>query len=212
MAAACDAGSPKVVEWAALLAWRERSRAEGKTVVWTNGCFDLLHVGHVRSLRAARALGDSLVVGVNSDASVRRLKGAGRPIVPAAERAEVLAALECVDRVVLFEELDPEAALATAEARTSIARGPITRRRTASPSPKPKSSRAYGGRVEFLPLSPAVSTSDLVKRICTLAGRERGDNESAPMLRLRVSRGAGGRPLREAGRHAPSAAPTSPGA
>src|SRR5579862_2976328 len=95
--------SSKVVDWTVLLTARARYRAEGKTVVWTNGCFDLLHVGHIRSLQAARAFGDVLVVGVNSDESVRRLKGPRRPIVPALERIEVLAALECVSHVVLFE-------------------------------------------------------------------------------------------------------------
>src|SRR5205823_2099125 len=76
----------KAVSWDALLKWRAQARQEKKTVVWTNGCFDLLHVGHVRNLQAARSLGDVLVVGVNSDASVRQLKGAGRPLVPAAQR------------------------------------------------------------------------------------------------------------------------------
>jgi rfaE bifunctional protein nucleotidyltransferase chain/domain len=79
-------------------------RAEGKRLVLANGCFDLLHVGHVRYLQAARALGDALVVGLNSDASVRRLKGPGRPVMPAAERAELLAAVSGVDAVVVFEE------------------------------------------------------------------------------------------------------------
>src|SRR6266581_4818895 len=92
----------KVMTWEPLLAWREAARREGRVVVWTNGCFDLLHVGHVRGLQKARGLGDGLVVGVNDDASVRRLKGTGRPIVPAAERAELLAGLACVDAVVLF--------------------------------------------------------------------------------------------------------------
>jgi rfaE bifunctional protein nucleotidyltransferase chain/domain len=86
---------------------RARWRAEGLKTVFTNGCFDLLHAGHVRYLNAARALGDRLIVGLNSDASVRRLKGEGRPVTPAEERAEVLAALEAVDAVVLFEEDTP---------------------------------------------------------------------------------------------------------
>ncbi|HXG14879.1 MAG TPA: adenylyltransferase/cytidyltransferase family protein [Calidithermus sp.] len=90
------------VEEAAALA--ERLRAEGKRIVLANGCFDLLHVGHVRYLRAARRLGDVLFVGVNSDAAVRRLKGPGRPLVPAAERAEIVAALAAVDHVVIFDE------------------------------------------------------------------------------------------------------------
>src|SRR5215510_14131646 len=79
-------------------------RRAGRRVVLANGCFDLLHVGHVRYLSAARALGDALIVGVNSDASVARLKGPGRPLMPAAERAEVVGALRAVDAVVLFDE------------------------------------------------------------------------------------------------------------
>src|SRR3989442_4760406 len=83
-------------------------RARRKRIVFTNGCFDLLHIGHTRYLQAARELGDVLVVGVNTDASVRaQNKGAGRPLVPEAQRAEVLAALACVDYVVLFDEPDP---------------------------------------------------------------------------------------------------------
>jgi rfaE bifunctional protein nucleotidyltransferase chain/domain len=82
-------------------------RAAGKRLVLANGCFDLLHVGHVRYLQAARALGDALVVGLNSDASVRRLKGPGRPVMPAAERAELIAAVSGVDAVVVFEETAP---------------------------------------------------------------------------------------------------------
>lgn len=81
-------------------------------MVFTSGCFDLLHVGHVRSLEQARGLGDRLVVGVNADATVRRLKGAGRPVLPARQRAELLAALACVDWVFLFAEPTPRASLA----------------------------------------------------------------------------------------------------
>ena len=88
-----------------------RARRRGKRVVFTNGCFDLLHVGHVRSLEQARGLGDRLVVAVNSDASVRRLKGPTRPLVPARQRAEVLAALACVDWVVVFGEDTPLAVI-----------------------------------------------------------------------------------------------------
>src|SRR2546428_756444 len=89
-----------------------RLRAEGKRIVLANGCFDLLHVGHVRYLEAARALGDVLFVGVNGDAAVARLKGAGRPLMPARERAEVLAALRAVDHVVVFEEDTADALVA----------------------------------------------------------------------------------------------------
>lgn len=83
------------------------AQRRGERVVFTNGCFDLLHVGHLRSLEEARALGDRLVVAVNGDASVRRLKGAGRPLVPARQRAELLAGLACVDWVVVFGETTP---------------------------------------------------------------------------------------------------------
>ena len=83
------------------------AQRRGERVVFTNGCFDLLHVGHLRSLEQARALGDRLVVAVNGDASVRRLKGAGRPLVPARQRAELLAGLACVDWVVVFAETTP---------------------------------------------------------------------------------------------------------
>src|ERR671938_1304026 len=88
---------------------RARLRDEGRRLVFTNGCFDILHVGHVRYLEAARRLGDALLVAVNSDRSVRALKGAGRPVVGERERAEVLAALACVDFVTVFDEESPRA-------------------------------------------------------------------------------------------------------
>src|SRR5437763_6003936 len=97
----------KVLNLPELQAVRAVYRRAGRTVVWTNGCFDLLHAGHVRSLHAASELGDVLVVGLNSDASVRRLKGEGRPVQSENDRAEVLAALECVDHVVVFDDLTP---------------------------------------------------------------------------------------------------------
>ena len=87
---------------------REQLRRERKMLVFTNGCFDLLHAGHVRYLNQARALGDALVVGLNSDASVHTLKGKGRPIIPEAERAEILAALSSVDCVFVFDDLTPQ--------------------------------------------------------------------------------------------------------
>ena len=89
------------------VAWLDRVKADGDRVVFTNGVFDLLHPGHVRYLRQARALGDALVVGVNTDRSVRVIKGESRPVTPESERAEILAALACVDVVVLFDEETP---------------------------------------------------------------------------------------------------------
>ncbi len=97
-------GATKLREADALARDLAERREGGERIIFTSGCFDLLHVGHVRSLWAARALGDRLVVGLNSDASVRALKGEERPFFPAAERAEVLSALECVDDVVIVEE------------------------------------------------------------------------------------------------------------
>jgi rfaE bifunctional protein nucleotidyltransferase chain/domain len=90
-----------------------RGKRNGKRVVFTNGCFDVLHPGHVRSLEAARGLGDCLIAGLNGDESVRALKGPGRPVIPASERAEILASLECVDAVVVFEDLTPQKAIAS---------------------------------------------------------------------------------------------------
>ncbi len=90
----------------------ENLKSKGKVVVTTNGCFDVLHLGHLRYLQAARQLGDLLVVAINSDSSVRELKGVNRPLIPEAERAEMLAGLECVDYVVIFPELTPMKLLA----------------------------------------------------------------------------------------------------
>jgi D-beta-D-heptose 7-phosphate kinase/D-beta-D-heptose 1-phosphate adenosyltransferase len=89
-----------------------REKRNGRRVVFTNGCFDLLHPGHIGSLEQARALGDALIVGLNSDASVHQLKGAGRPVLPERERAEMLVALECVDAVVIFDDLTPQEVIA----------------------------------------------------------------------------------------------------
>ncbi len=97
----------KVKERDELIKIAERLREEGKRIVFTNGCFDLLHVGHIRLLRKAKELGDILIVGLNSDSSARKIKGVERPIVPQDERAEVLSALEMVDYVTFFEETDP---------------------------------------------------------------------------------------------------------
>jgi rfaE bifunctional protein nucleotidyltransferase chain/domain len=151
----------KVVEWDDLLALRETWRRDGRRVVWTNGCFDVLHVGHVRSLETAAALGDVLVVGVNSDESVRQLKGPGRPIVTVGERAEVVASLEAVDHVVVFEEPTPEAALDRLR--------PEVHAKGADYADKPLPERAvveaYGGRVELLPLVEGASTTAIAARL-----------------------------------------------
>ncbi|HEV2378399.1 MAG TPA: adenylyltransferase/cytidyltransferase family protein [Terriglobia bacterium] len=105
-------GTERIVARQSLKALGDRLRREGRTIAFANGCFDLLHAGHVRYLEAARAEGDVLVVGVNGDETVRALKGPGRPVLPSAARAELVAALEAADYVVVFEELTAQAALA----------------------------------------------------------------------------------------------------
>lgn len=154
----------KVVDWPRVIAYREQARADGRTVVWTNGCFDLLHVGHVRNLQAAKARGDLLIVGLNSDASVSRLKGKGRPILPETERAELLASLACVDYVVIFNEDTPETALARLEPEIHC-KGTDYAPPNGKPIPEEGTVKKYGGRIEFLPLVEDHSTSDLVNRI-----------------------------------------------
>jgi phosphoheptose isomerase len=153
-----------VVELAELRTLRETWRAGARTVVWTNGCFDLLHVGHLASLAAARALGDVLVVGINSDAAVTRLKGDGRPVVGAADRAALLAALRPVDYVVVFDEDTPEAILD--QVRPDIAcKGADYGGPDGKPIPERAIVEAYGGRVAILPILEGRSTTRLVKAL-----------------------------------------------
>jgi rfaE bifunctional protein nucleotidyltransferase chain/domain len=154
----------KTPPWDALVSLRERYRRENKIVVWTNGCFDLLHVGHVRSLQAARSLGDVLIVGVNSDASVRDLKGPGRPILPQGERVELLAALACVDYVIVFSEPTPETALARLKPDVHC-KGADYAPPHGRPVPEKALVHSYGGRIEFLPFIPGISTTDIVRSI-----------------------------------------------
>jgi rfaE bifunctional protein nucleotidyltransferase chain/domain len=150
-----------------LLELGNRLRAAGQLVVWTNGCFDLVHAGHVRSLQSARALGDVLVVGINSDASVRRLKGSGRPILPAVERAELIASLRCVGYAVVFDEDTPEECIR--RLRPDIhCKGADYAPPHGKPIPEATLLESYGGRVAFLPLIEGLSTSELVRRIKNL--------------------------------------------
>lgn len=151
----------KVLSLKELLPIRERLKTEGKTLVLTNGHFDLLHVGHVRCLKQAKALGDVLVVGLNSDASTRYLKGAGRPLVPQEERAEVLAALECVDYVVIFEERAAEGLVAALRPEVYVKGGDWA----LEDLPEAKTVAECGGRVEILPQVPGRSTTEIIKTI-----------------------------------------------
>jgi len=140
----------RVAEW----------RRAGQQIVLANGCFDLLHVGHIRYLRGAKALGGKLVLAMNSDASVRQMKGEGRPLMPEQERAEIVAALSDVDAVVLFEEPDVRALIR--EIRPDIqAKGTDYTRENV---PERDEVMAYGGRIEIVGDPKDHSTSELLKR------------------------------------------------
>lgn len=130
------------------------------SVVTTNGCFDVLHIGHLKLLRQAKSLGDILVVAVNDDDSVRCLKGPDRPLVPAAERAELLAALEPVDYVVLFSEETPERVLDAIRPAVHVKGGDYR----VEDLPEARVVERGGGRVVIVPVVPGRSTSDLLKR------------------------------------------------
>jgi D-beta-D-heptose 7-phosphate kinase/D-beta-D-heptose 1-phosphate adenosyltransferase len=146
---------------AALVRERQAWREAGRRVVLTNGCFDLLHAGHLALLEAARHEGDALVVAINSDASVRRLKGEGRPLVPEVERAEALAALEAVDRVVVYDE-DTPLAVVKALVPDVLVKGADW---GADEIVGRAEVEAAGGRVVRVALVPGRSTSGLVERI-----------------------------------------------
>ena len=138
--------------------------AAGRVVVWTNGAFDALHAGHLASLEAAAALGDILIVGVNSDTAVRRLKGEGRPLVPDSDRARLLASLRAVDYAVVFSEDTPEKILTALEPDIHC-KGDDYRPPDGKPVPERALVESYGGRVEFLPLVGGHSTTGLVERL-----------------------------------------------
>ncbi|HEY8598762.1 MAG TPA: adenylyltransferase/cytidyltransferase family protein [Thermomicrobiales bacterium] len=159
----------QVTDLAALSGMLAADRASGRRIVLTNGHFDLLHVGHLRYLRAARALGDLLVVGMNDDACTRRLKGPRRPIVPEDERAELLAALDPVDWVVLFST-DTAVELVEALRPDIYVKGgdyTVSTDPAAQGKPLPEAAvvRRYGGEVALIPLVPGRSSSDIVARV-----------------------------------------------
>lgn len=144
-----------------LLSIRERMRAEGKKVVFTNGCFDLLHIGHIRYLAEAKSQGDVLFVGVNSDSSVRKLKGDKRPLVKAVERAELLAALESCDYITIFNELTPESLIRALQPDVHVKGGDYRK----EDLPEAKLVESYGGEVVLVNLILDHSTTDLIKVI-----------------------------------------------
>jgi rfaE bifunctional protein nucleotidyltransferase chain/domain len=146
-----------------------RLRAEGKRIVLANGCFDLLHVGHVRYLTAARALGDVLFVGINGDATVARLKGSGRPLMPAVERVELLGALRAVDHVVVFDE-------DTADRLVSLVRPDVHAKGTdytEQSVPERDTVEALGARIAIAGDPKTHSTKDVIATILTRFGTGR---------------------------------------
>ena len=145
----------RIEEFAATL------RAAGARVVFTNGCFDILHAGHVRYLAAARALGDVLILGLNSDASVRRLKGETRPVNSAEDRAEVVGALASVDYVVIFGEDTAEELIARVRPAVYAKGGDYTRETL----PEARIVESYGGEVAFIPLVEGKSTTGMIAKM-----------------------------------------------
>jgi rfaE bifunctional protein nucleotidyltransferase chain/domain len=143
---------------------RDRLRAAGKTLVFTNGHFDLLHVGHLDYLEKAGTLGDALFVGINGDASTEALKGSGRPIVPAADRARLIAALRCVDAAILFETLTADDLISALKPEIYVKGGDYRDRDL----PERPTVERCGGRVVLIDLLPERSTTALIARIRAL--------------------------------------------
>ena len=154
--------NPKIYHRSELASVLQRLKTEDKTVVTTNGCFDVLHLGHLRYLQAARQLGDLLVVAVNSDSSVRQLKGENRPLVPEAERAEMLAGLECVDYVVIFPELTPIDLLAELKPSIHVKGGDYKLEQLV----EREVVETNGGKVVVGLNVPGKSTTNLIEVIC----------------------------------------------
>lgn len=153
----------KIVKAERLGAIGNEMRGAGRKLVLTNGCFDLLHVGHVRYLQAARALGDALAVAINGDESVRALKGEGRPLNREADRAEMMAALECVDYVIIFTEVRASQLLAKVRPAIYVKGGDYTRK---SLHPEERAALDQAGtEIRILPFETGHSTSGLIERI-----------------------------------------------
>ena len=138
-----------------------REKRNGKKVVFTNGCFDLLHPGHIRSLETARSLGDVLIVGINGDESVRALKGEGRPVISEQERAEILANLECVDAVLIFDELTPQRVVAAVVPDVLVKGGDWPGNQIVGR----EEVEAAGGKVVLVDVVRGYSTTEILKRI-----------------------------------------------
>jgi rfaE bifunctional protein nucleotidyltransferase chain/domain len=166
---------PAVVAVPDLPALREYYRRKRLRVVSTNGCFDIIHAAHVRMLERARRLGDVLVVGLNDDESVRLIKGPTRPLVPQADRADMLASLKCVDHVLVFSGLLPNEWLSLLQPDIHCKSADYD----ADALPEARIVRQHGGRVEILPLEPGYSTSDLLSRVAAAVEADRQKSPAA---------------------------------
>jgi D-beta-D-heptose 7-phosphate kinase/D-beta-D-heptose 1-phosphate adenosyltransferase len=156
----------KIVSWEKLKSWREEMRARGKKLVVTNGCFDLLHLGHVTYLETGRNLGDAMLVGLNSDASVRQLKGQNRPVNCETDRAAVLAALESVDGVCIFADKTATRFLSVSQPDIYLKGGDYTLE-TLNQEERGTVEQA-GGMIRIIPIVPGKSTTELLKKISRL--------------------------------------------
>lgn len=158
--------SNKIIAWDQLPEWRKNMRASGKKLVVTNGCFDILHLGHVTYLENARNFGDALLIGVNSDAAVRGLKGAGRPVNSEGDRSAVLAALESVDGVCLFTDTTATKFLAAAQPDIYVKGGDYTLE-TLNQDER-RAVESGGGKIVLVPFVPGKSTTGLLEKISKL--------------------------------------------
>jgi len=151
----------KIMELEELKAEIENKKEDGELIVFTNGCFDILHVGHIRYLKKAASLGDKLVLAVNSDSSVRELKGNNRPFVPQEERLEMLAALEMIDYLVLFSEIDCRSVLEELKPQIYVKGGDYR----IEDLPEAETVYSYGGKIVLITEVKGRSTTNLIKKI-----------------------------------------------
>jgi len=156
--------SPKIVELEQVFHRCDKLRAAGKRLVATNGCFDLLHAGHVRYLQAARALGDFLAIGLNGDNSVRELKGSGRPVTTESDRAELLAALQCVDLVTIFPQRRATQFIAAVKPAIYVKGGDY--RSETLDEEEHAVLKEIGAEIHLIPFEEGYSTSRLIEQIC----------------------------------------------
>lgn len=156
----------KILDWKNLKEEVDRLRRQGKKIAFTNGCFDILHVGHTRYLRQARGKADILILGLNSDASVRKIKGEKRPLIPQEERADLLACLEFVDYVTIFEETTPLELILYLKPDVLIKGGDWAEEQVVGR----KEVMSWGGTVAIIPEIPGASTTNIVEKILSVYG------------------------------------------